>query len=586
MEMDVLGQSLALRRGPLQYWPQRLLHIPTMCSYEKRPGNIYGLSDPVTEPSYATLSYTWARYLRDKSTAGSGIQIAGIDWETPDVEPVHFTAHGLFRVINTIREISRLDYLWIDIACINIERIPDDDLDTEISMQQDIFFDAAASFIWLSRTEHSYLSRIVNAVSDSSLLDDTKTTALLLLVMADPWFSSLWTLLEAAVRTDAIVLSADCRATMVDRDKIDQALRNATETIGFTSRTGDFISFKLKDSEDSEPTLPRRDNTRSAAISQYFSLRDLIRFVRLVLRSTALGDEADKLRKAADNSGLLSFEPFNLLSLYGSAQHRHEMKSGLRMKYIHNQIFGFDVQADTLPQFQEHFNVELIRRYPVLSQIFIRQTLLQTGSGWRLTAGCKIPDIQFFIAHASSYKCLFTLQARTTAQTGPTTEAFTVSFCGPTRSFSEMASQWLRYDTDTFLRLLGISFDQCIISQRDGSELEIRTSNLFPALYPGGYMLPDLSQKVSIARFLNCIGDLDVRVLALAAGSEILPGYGVAAGLIIVAQQRGTSDEIWQRVGLCFWAFKDTIVNGADTSSREGLNPVESVWEVTEGYSA
>lgn len=41
-------------------WPQRLLHVPTMTSYEWQPGHCYGPSKP--KPEYRAISYTWGRW--------------------------------------------------------------------------------------------------------------------------------------------------------------------------------------------------------------------------------------------------------------------------------------------------------------------------------------------------------------------------------------------------------------------------------------------------------------------------------------------------------------------------------------------
>lgn len=555
-----------------------------MSSYEKQAGNKYGLHNPVTEPPYATLSYTWARYLQHTSSSVSGVRISGIDWDTPKIDPKHFTARGLLQAIHTIQEISQLDYLWIDIACINIERIPDDDLDPEISMQQDIFFDAAAPFIWLSRTDHSCLLHLGKAFANFSLLDDAKTIPALLQVMADPWFSSLWTLLEAAVRTDAVILSSDCRATTAGRENFGRVLTDEHDAIQFTSEAGETANFELK---GSKPSLLGRDNTQYSTISQYFTLRDLIRLVRRVMRSVPLGDARVALHEAANKSGLLSFEPFNLLLLYGSAQHRHEMKPGLRMKYIYNQVFGFDGlrTSDTLPQIEEHFNSQLIQRCPVLSQLFVRQTPLQKGSAWLLTTGCKIPDIQIFGAYAPSYVCLFTLKIDTSVRIGSKDKLFII-FRGPTSDFKTMASQWLDNGTYPSHRLLGISFDQCIVSRRDGSKVEIATSTVFPTLSPGGYTLSLTSQRECIGNFLRSLGDLKARVLAMAAGTGILPGCRVGIGLIIVPQHREASDQAWHRVGICFWAFEESGSDQEQLVGTAGLNMPEVVWDVTEGCSA
>ncbi|KAL1878146.1 hypothetical protein Daus18300_002062 [Diaporthe australafricana] len=308
-----------------------------MHSYERQAGNTYGVQDPVAKPPYATLSYTWARYLRHEDLSARGIRISGIDWDTPNIDPNHFTTQKLHQAIRKIREISQLDYLWIDLACINVERIPEDDTDLEIDMQQDIFFNAAASFIWLSRTEHSYISQLANMLVDVPILDDAKTVSTLLRVMADPWFSSLWTLLEAAVGTKAIIISSDCQATTVHRAKIDPAFVDEPKAIRVASENDESVFFE----KISGSTVVGRGTAMSPVTSQFFTLRDLICLVERTISLIPFGDQRDEVQEAVNRSGLLSLKPFNLLSIYGSAQHRHEMKPGLRLKYIHNQLFGF-----------------------------------------------------------------------------------------------------------------------------------------------------------------------------------------------------------------------------------------------------
>ncbi|KAL3491651.1 hypothetical protein BJX62DRAFT_236917 [Aspergillus germanicus] len=94
-------------------WPRRLLHIPTMTSIERTAISIY---NGIQEPSYGILSYTWGRW---ESRDTDPIVIRRTPWRIPAVTPEHFTREMLQGVINQIGR--HVDYLWIDIACIDQE---------------------------------------------------------------------------------------------------------------------------------------------------------------------------------------------------------------------------------------------------------------------------------------------------------------------------------------------------------------------------------------------------------------------------------------------------------------------------------
>lgn len=115
--------------GVKRDWPCRLLHIPSMTSQEWRPGNLYG-SDK--EPHYAILSYTWGRF---EVPDGPRLNVKGIDWQIPSIDPAHFTVAALGRLLEQIG--SEYDYLWIDIACIDQKR--DKEKMKEVGRQAAIF---------------------------------------------------------------------------------------------------------------------------------------------------------------------------------------------------------------------------------------------------------------------------------------------------------------------------------------------------------------------------------------------------------------------------------------------------------------
>jgi hypothetical protein len=114
----------------MSQWPQRLLHVESMTSYQWQPGNKYGEYVP---PRYNAISYTWGRYDIDnpfiekkfnkrvmKQTKAIGIQ--GIEWTIPRIDPEHFTVddfQGVIKQSCILGANDRVDFLWIDVGCID-----------------------------------------------------------------------------------------------------------------------------------------------------------------------------------------------------------------------------------------------------------------------------------------------------------------------------------------------------------------------------------------------------------------------------------------------------------------------------------
>ena len=203
------------------YWPHRLLHIPSMTSIVKRGDDSYPLSPGSAKlfrrPKYAVLSYTWGRFEKRSSTESDPrLKIHGLDWPVPAIDSGHFTVQDFEGVFAVIRRTC--DFVWVDIACIH-------QTDTilkmkEIGQQGKIFRRAAFPFIWLSQTSASKLSKIslkLEAVIDLTetdygpshlqVLDEAQIATEELL--SDPWFTSLWTLQESQIQKAAKMLSSD-----------------------------------------------------------------------------------------------------------------------------------------------------------------------------------------------------------------------------------------------------------------------------------------------------------------------------------------------------------------------------------------
>ncbi|KAI1751068.1 hypothetical protein F4782DRAFT_506653 [Xylaria castorea] len=218
-------------------WPRRLLYIPTMTSYQWKPGNIYGQH---TAPEYNAITYTWGRWRlkHNERPDVRPISVSGIPWEIPRVSPSRFTANELertiqmatggFSTVNASREkeLPKVDFIWIDIVCID-QRENNPTSASEIGRQALIFDGAKHVVAWLSTFSLQDLNNVVGGLWDKTdqieqqvevngTLGDNQSVLLLgeihdLLskVFSDTWFTSLWTLQEAFLRVDALLMSRE-----------------------------------------------------------------------------------------------------------------------------------------------------------------------------------------------------------------------------------------------------------------------------------------------------------------------------------------------------------------------------------------
>lgn len=157
-------------------WPRRLLHVPSMTSLEWRPGNKYGGH---VEPGYNAVSYTWGRYDLDipgfrkikEYRAVKAIEIDGVDWSVPRIDPKHFYVDHFQRLIRRTCEPvddmeEKMDFLWLDVACIDQKNGPQKL--AEIGRQAVIFHGAQRVFVWLTKVRGDSLSHIVTNLMQSA----------------------------------------------------------------------------------------------------------------------------------------------------------------------------------------------------------------------------------------------------------------------------------------------------------------------------------------------------------------------------------------------------------------------------------
>lgn len=356
-------------------WPRRLLHIPTMTSVERGPHNIYGGEH---EPDYSILSYTWGRWMIND---GSRLIVNGLTWEIPAVdENAAFTVADFQRVLETMGKST--SWAWVDVACIDQA----DDLlkMEEIGRQVGIFANAAHVYAWLWRRPGNVLQAAIDDIvrycnylipRDTEnvhpgrdllavLMQITKSTDE---ILGDWWFSSLWTLQEGVLRSDAVVLGHD-----------GQPLKYELPGGGSCDLLCRYIYSCLWHIQ-SELTVGQYRRTFEAPSLR--PLADAI-FERIARAGFAIDPFADNpnLQYAAAASRVTSYpldRIYGIVSIYNLRI--GSMKEGDQMKTY------------TFEELEDEFAATLNAYSPLLGQMFIQKKKPRQDRSWQITQNIRIP---------------------------------------------------------------------------------------------------------------------------------------------------------------------------------------------------
>lgn len=371
-------------------WPQRLLHVPSLTSYEWTPGNVY---NGVKAPIYNAISYTWGRFrLNDGQLPeiGPALDIRGTPWEIPRINPSHFTSAQMAAVVTMLSEIPApkhvanvvtgsetalltTPFLWLDLACIDQRGGPVAAM--EIGRQGGIFRRAARVGVWLSRSvgdddRHESFQEFFRIARSRDMdlgfrsLQDHKLARLLSCVhevLSDPWFSSLWTLQEAYLG-----------------DGLGMALIGG-------------LANALTWGDDPRP-VNLSDLRKIARVSSHLRQRDGLQpEVRQLL------DEVDALYEA---SGLQSLTDMRFeRELLACARHRTTTYERDRVYGI-MQVFGYRLGASkpgcegndyTLEELLDQLGAALLSHYPIESQLYVLRSPAETGKAWRIGMDTAVP---------------------------------------------------------------------------------------------------------------------------------------------------------------------------------------------------
>ncbi|RPA78937.1 hypothetical protein BJ508DRAFT_151121 [Ascobolus immersus RN42] len=357
------------------HWPHRLIHIPTLTSTPRTGTSTYGTT---TCPSYGILTYTWGRWKDRSPHPTPAVPISGTDWPIPSVTPDHFTVEAFLKVIARIGQ--EVEWVWIDVACID-QRDDSAQKAEEIGKQVGIFRGAKCCFVWLSRLSTAELSegwgRVLgescrlqfHGEGDAKLGDPDEALGEILPALLraleglfrDPWFSSLWTLQEAILRNDALVLSHEA------------------DTIALEEEGGEaYLAILVSYCSNIRKDLLRIAERRRRAF--------------MFGRKHGIDQLISQVLEKVHEVGLIYLVVDNPNIQYGAARYR-QTKRPLDRIYGITQIYGIAMgEAKELWELQDRFAGEICRRCPVLGQLFVHIKKPAPGDSWRITEFSSVPE--------------------------------------------------------------------------------------------------------------------------------------------------------------------------------------------------
>lgn len=554
-------------------WPRRLLHVPTMTSYKWMPGAVYGDN---AKPTYHAISYTWGRWrLSDEAMSEvDAIEIRGVDWPIPRIDPAHFSREDFHRAITAstgqalVDGASRVgnskmyevvDWIWLDVACID-QRPGSLEMASEIGRQAKIFKGASEVFAWLSR--HSIkdyqqwqadmdvaLSQFTgpevgNPINEANRPDAEALALLVERFRGDPWFSSLWTLQEAFLCQEAFMLLKD--------------------TLTFGEGKDIYGSTRLKD-----------------LIGLFETMKNVL-------------VDSPKLRKMGYDTGLIpavdsfGFAEFYVgfpMNLLAASQHR-QVGPNNREDRVYGIMQIFDLQlgkssptADpthhfTLDELEDELGAALLEKYPVMSQMHTHTSRSTPGKAWRLSHASRIPWLCTELYCGAELHSGDDLKVCSVLGTKQLNNILYGTFTGPVAPFRHCLRmiESLKHKTNAYLRI-ALDASSTLPSEYIAWPWSQRQYEL------GNLLIDTLPHIVVIL-----LGQYAKRIhFSETRSSALVPEWAV--GMLLVPEQASKYQLIWHRIGICIWRLESKYIDlGHVTASDSIPHQDDEQWKKISGY--
>ncbi|KAG9591604.1 hypothetical protein KCU77_g6620, partial [Aureobasidium melanogenum] len=502
-------------REVMPLWPLRLLHIPTMTSVQRTGESTYGT---VESPRYAILTYTWGRFRA--SSDKPALEVKGLSWKVPPIKDEHFTVDDFRRVIAHMGQ--SVEFAWIDVCCIDQE-----DSATkmyEVGRQAGIFKQATYAYAWLNFHTHEKLQGLFDIIFDLDniisgwglweLSDDQKQSVIprlecilstLRSLMQDPWFTSLWTLQEAVLRRDAMILSTNGRLLTLSfhhehKIRLEMFCNSCWN-----------ILVNIDDYKDDWPTqaLP------------------LTRQLQHIIRT----------------SGLFFTMTNNPNVQYGMAHYR-VTRHPLDRVYAIMQIYGFRLGESlypevpvTLDDLEQQLAQQLTFRSPMLSQWFVHTAQPSDRRSWMISQRSYVPfELILYPTYSDN------MSTRMFGTISPTPRGTSI-FSGFARSLHELDDMCCN-ELDRF-HALYFALDATTTEPSDVVP-EPRKLDSDDRYVPQGSIRQMFEQEAQLS------SDIELQAFLLGDSSSLhIPRDFYRAYAVILAKPR--LSDVWKRIGLVWW---------------------------------
>ncbi|KAL5040736.1 hypothetical protein BDW71DRAFT_212852 [Aspergillus fruticulosus] len=546
-----------------EIWPGRLLHVPSMTSFEWEPDNIYG---GIKEPKYAVFSYTWGRREVPWSS-GASLPIKNVPWTIPCIDPARFSMTQFQRAIQQAAE--GVDYVWLDVAC--IDQVDEAAKADQVGKQAGIFIGAEHQYVWLHGAPVLQLQALMDGImhlADRLSGDETHEVSFpgfpelthvvhygadrgfapcihepewLQAVAStarakfqDPWFSSLWTLQECYLGRNATLLSREG----------ETATRQGFGDHGFETLVNSFGKIKKAIIERLSQLRRERPAIKNAAV------------------------QIEHLEEIVELLSLLALQAWDFQPLIYCAASRRIASNPLDQVYGIMQVFGLrlgkaaEPEKDfTLAELQDQLSLALLEVDPVNSQYFVHDVEPAVGEAWRLSKSMRIPALLDVIAVSSIPRCEIGPATQGSASMGPI-------FQGQACSMHAIMRLWAHIEPMVYERenlLVGnriavqcIALDasrevaqalpaELITTEDDSFEAQQRLAAELVRLFGPDLMVFLLGDVVE-----TDIGDLDEyrrkQKFVQKSSGQVIGSVG-----LIVRQTTMECGPTWRRLGICIW---------------------------------
>ena len=625
---------------PLGGWPRRLLHVPSMTSYEWQDGHQYGTH---VKPRYNAISYTWGRYqLKSPNDQQhvKAIEVNGVSWDLPRIDESHFTVKQFEKVISrSIEAFTDLgtnpaharhstEFVWLDIACIN--QTPNHpQMAVEIGRQAKIFRGAKRVVVWLTQTKQPSLEKavkgIVNAADTidglysgisyapnewSSLPRSRFSTSLR---SSGRWFRSKLSRTLSKIKRIYPASSPQMRGVIFEGNEpwLTAAISNISSLIddrwfsslwtlqeSFLSQWAYLISDDLEVLRSDSPQLRSIFGPCEAL---YNSCKDSTGR-KHVLGMPASSTEIE-LIDLIDRSGLAALAVENPMALYTVASTRMTSRPVDRIYGI-MQVFDFQLGISApnvnmipgLPELELQLGEQLLVKYPIMSQLHVHTKIPEYGQAWRVSNSSRVPElaskVAFYVTSSflGDHTCLCQFACADHQGTRWAT------FAGKVCAFEHLEKSWRLINSHGRHGKRGQSrsTQQIILDSTDILPLGMFTEDPTEDLPRDGRQqklaeeIEQISHRNGVSISVLLLGTFSDQIhteewwkAARDHTSEYIGArYNIGLIMAIRTEDKG---HVWRRLGICIWDLTQLASSSGATAETEFLEGRTGQWQHMEG---